>query len=315
MSTVSVTTATPIPARKPWLERWHGFKLRLSYAAVTLLILGLAVYGYNYYFLPTTLRPFSAKHALLRSSGPVGLGLGILGTIFFLIIFLYPVRKHYAWLRSRGNTRHWLDFHVLLGLSAPFIIILHATFKFGGLAGMAFWIMVLVSLSGVVGRYLYSQIPRRLNAAELSLQEARDEQSRLTQQLAEQIVLSPAMLRPLFQLPTEERIRKQAILIVLLEMMWSDLRRLYGVSRLRRRGLGFRGRLVSLGGLLRSGNEELEGVVTLAKRQAVISQRLIFLTRTHQVFHLWHVVHKPFSYSFAVLALVHIGVVVLFGIK
>ena len=35
----------------------------------------------------------------------------------------------------------------------------------GGMAGVAFWIMTAVALSGVVGRYLYAQIPRSLNAA------------------------------------------------------------------------------------------------------------------------------------------------------
>ena len=304
-----------MPAAKPWAERWHGLKLRTSYALVIALIVGVAAYGFDYYFAPAGERPFSPKHALLRSSGPLGLALGILGTLFFLVIFLYPIRKSFAWLRTRGNTRHWLDFHVLLGLTAPFIIVLHAAFKFGGLAGMAFWIMLLVSISGVVGRYLYSKIPRRLNAAELSLQEARDEQARLTQQLAEQKMFSSDMLRPLFHLPAEEKIRKQSILIVLLEMVWGDFRRFYGVAALRRRELGFAGWIASMGGLVRSGNEELERIVALAKKQASISQRLVFLTRTHQVFHLWHVVHKPFSYAFAVLVVIHIGVVLLFGIR
>jgi hypothetical protein len=31
------------------------------------------------------------------------------------------------------------------------------------------------------------------------------------------------------------------------------------------------------------------------------------------VFHLWHVIHRPFSYSFALLAVIHIAVVTMMG--
>ena len=77
----------------------------------------------------------------------------------FFVIYLYPLRKRWGWLGSQGNSRHWLDFHVVLGTAAPLVIALHSSFKFGGIAGMAFWIMTAVTLSGFIGRYLYSQIP------------------------------------------------------------------------------------------------------------------------------------------------------------
>lgn len=313
MSTITLTST--IPAARPWSERWHQIKLRACYGLMGALLVGLTVYGFDYYLLDSVQRPFSPKHQLLRPSGPVGLDLGLFGTLIFVGIFIYPVRKSFAWMRSRGNTRHWLDFHVLMGLAAPFIIAFHAAFKFRGLAGMAFWIMAVVAASGVVGRYLYSQIPRRLNAAELSLGEARDEQAHLMEQLAQQKVFSADWLRPLSRLPSQERIRKQWVVIVLLEMLWADFRRLYTISRLRRHELSFWGKLGSLGGMLSSGNAELERIILMAKKQAVLSQRMLFLSRTQQVFHLWHVIHKPFSYSFALLALIHIGVVMLFGLK
>jgi hypothetical protein len=314
MSTITATPTISVSS-KPWSERWHQFKLRVCYGLTAVLIVGLGLYGLDYYFLDLIQRPYSPKHLLLKPSGTVGLALGIFATVLFLGIFIYPIRKSFAWMRSRGNTRHWLDFHVLMGVVAPCLVAFHAAFKFRGLAGMAFWIMVVVAVSGFVGRYLYSQVPRRLNAAELSLQEARDEQAKLTEQLAQQKVFSADWLRPLSRLPSPERIRKQWIVTVLLEMLWSDFRRIYTISRLRRHVLGFWGNLGTLGGMLNSGNEELERIIVTAKRQAVLSQRMLFLSRTQQVFHLWHVVHKPFSYSFALLALIHIGVVMLFGIK
>ena len=68
--------------------------------------------------------------------------LGMLGLLMFLVIFLYPIRKRWPWLAKQGNARHWLDIHVMLGLSAPLIVAFHASFKFRGVAGMAFWMLI-----------------------------------------------------------------------------------------------------------------------------------------------------------------------------
>lgn len=109
-------TAIPTPGRTEVKnpERLHRFLLKTAYVLTGALILGVSIYGFDYYLLDSIQRVFSSKHHLLRSSGPVGLGLGILGTILFCNIFLYAVRKHWAWLRRFGSTRHWLDFHVLM---------------------------------------------------------------------------------------------------------------------------------------------------------------------------------------------------------
>ena len=296
-------------------EAGHRLRVRIGYGVAILLVVAMTLYGFEYYFLDVAQRPFSPKHALLKPGGSIGLGLGLLGTALFLGIFLYPIRKRWEWLRRRGNTRHWLDFHVLLGLSAPFLIAFHASFKFRGVAGMAFWIMAAVALSGVVGRYLYAQIPRSLNTADLSLQEARDEQAQLTKQLGEQKLFAATVLAPLFRLPGEARVRSRPLLLVLATMMYLDLLRILHIARLRFRVLGFWGRLASLGGILASRNSEVERVVAIARRQARLSMRVLFLSRTQQVFHLWHVIHRPFSYSFALLALVHIAVVLLIGVR
>lgn len=296
-------------------EGVHHFLLAAGYVLAGLMLLTLAIYGFDYYLLDPARRPFSLQHQVLKPNGSLGLWLGVLGFGMFLIIFLYPLRKRWPWLKSKGSTRHWLDFHVLLGLTAPLVIAFHASFKFRGIAGVAFWIMSAVALSGVVGRYLYGQIPRSLNAAELSLQEARDLQAEITGQLAAQQVVPADALATLFRLPSADRIKSAPMVFVLCSMLIVDLQRKLRVARLRVRCVGLCGSLVSLGGLLSSGRPELERVIGIARRQAALSKRILFLSRSQQVFHLWHVVHRPFSYSFAVLALLHIGVVLLFGIR
>ncbi len=284
-------TTSVLSASRPDKERAHRLRMRACYILTILGVVGLLIYGGDYYLLGEAERPFSPKHLVLRPSGSIGLWLGVLGTVMFFIIFLYPIRKKWDWLRRQGNTRHWLDFHVLLGLSAPFVIALHASFKFRGVAGMAFWIMSAVALSGVIGRYLYSQIPRSLNAAELSLLEVREEQAQLTQQLTAQRLVPPSALAPLFHLPAEGTVAAQSMPVALVSMFFVDVMRFFHIARLRLRVLNFWACLATLGGLLTSRNEELERVISVARRQASVTKRILFLSRSQQVFHLWHVVH------------------------
>jgi hypothetical protein len=302
-------------ARTPDHERSHRVLLTAGYLAAGLLLALLAVYGHDYYFLGPAARPFSPKHAALKPNGSVGLWLGLFGLSLFFIIFLYPLRKRWPWLKSKGSTRHWLNFHVLIGLSAPFVIAFHASFKFRGLAGMAFWIMSAVAISGVIGRYLYAQIPRSLSAAELSLKEVQEQQAEVTEQLAAQRVVPSEALAPIFRLPRAERVQAQPMIVALGWMMALDLHREFNIAGLRLRHGSIRSAIAALGGVLSSGHPELERVIGAARRQARLSKRILFLARSQQVFHLWHVVHRPFSYSFAVLALIHITVVMLFGVR
>jgi len=310
-ATVRLATATAKPV--PDTEKGHRVRLFMGYLIAIALVAGIFAYGFNYYTLNSAERPFSPKHTLLKPSGTIGVKLGMLGLGMFLCIFLYPLRKRWAWLARQGSSRHWLDNHVLLGLAAPFVIALHAAFKFRGFAGIAFWIMLAVSLSGVIGRYLYGQIPRSLNAAELSLKEVQEIQGKLGEQLAEQRVLPQSDLRTLLSLPSAERVRKLPTVVALPYMMLLDLSRIFKIATLRRRHLGFGEQVLTLGGLLRTGHPELERAVQVACEEAAIAKRVLFLSCSQKVFHLWHVVHKPFSYTFALLAIIHIVLVAMMG--
>jgi hypothetical protein len=306
----TVATAT-MPARNG--ERAHHVRLVCGYGLAITLIVGLAVYGFSYYTLSSAERPFSPKHQLLRPSGVIGIDLGFLGLAMFFAIFLYPLRKRWPWLARQGSSKHWLDIHVLLGLSAPFVIALHSSFKFRGFAGMAFWIMVAVSLSGVIGRYLYGQIPRRLNSAEISVKELQEIQTGLAQRLKQQKLVPEEDVRSLLRLPSPEGVQAMSIIVALGYMMALDAGRAFRTAKLRRRALSGSQWLTTIGGLLPTRHASLERSIALAREEAATAKRILFLSRAQQVFHLWHVVHRPFSYSFALLAMIHVVVVMMMG--
>jgi len=277
------------------------------------LIAALGAYGFPYYMLSLEDRPLSPLHAALRPSGAIGLRLGMLGLALYCILFLYPIRKRVKWLANIGKTRHWLDFHVLIGISAPVLITYHASFKLAGLAGIAYWIMMAVAISGFAGRYIYGQIPRSLNTAQLSLAELQGQSAELATQIERQNVFRLDDLAPLLQVPSPAQVRAMPLAAMLWAMLKMDLARPILVSRLRRRVLKGFERVTTLGGLLASRHRELEDIVARVREQSWLRAKMVFLDRVQGIFHLWHIIHRPFSYSFAALVTVHIAVVLLLG--
>lgn len=89
-----------------------------------------------------------------------GHSIGILGFILMLMTeLLYSLRK-----RSRsarwGRMSSWLEFHIFTGLVGPFMVLLHTSWKFNGLAGISTLFTVIIVISGFVGRYIYTRVPR-----------------------------------------------------------------------------------------------------------------------------------------------------------
>jgi hypothetical protein len=126
-----------------------GHLPELAYAAAAIVAV-TALYGVAY----------SQAAAFPAASSLVGHGIGIAGFVLMLMTAtLYPLRK----LRtdaSWGSTAGWLKFHMVTGLVGPYMVLLHTAMKFTGLAGLAMLLTVVVVVSGLVGRYLYTRAPR-----------------------------------------------------------------------------------------------------------------------------------------------------------
>ena len=296
-------------------ERGHKLRVFLAWMLALAVVLVIAGYGFDYYTLGAADRPFSPKYDQLKPSGTIGMKLGMFGVFLFFLIYLYPLRKKWGWLGRQGNSRHWLDFHVVLGTAAPLIIAFHASFKFGNIAGMAFFSMLCVTLSGFVGRYLYAQIPRRVNAAELSMKELQEMEEAMRSRLAEQKLAFGSRLEALYDLPSRQEVARMPMILALARMIWIDIKRPFQLSLLRLQATGFGSWIVSIGGIRRTQDVKLEHAVDVARKQAALSKRILFLSRTQQVFNLWHVVHRPFSYAFAILAIIHIGIALSMGYR
>lgn len=96
-----------------------------------------------------------------------GHGIGIVGFVFMLMTeTLYSLRK-----RSRsvswGRMSTWLQFHIFTGLVGPYMVLLHTSWKFNGIAGVTTMFTVMIVVSGFVGRYIFTRIPRTLDGLEI----------------------------------------------------------------------------------------------------------------------------------------------------
>ncbi len=102
------------------------------------------------------------------AGGLFGHLLGIVGFILMLMTeVLYSFRKRSR--RARwGSMEIWLKFHILTGLVGPYMVLLHTSWKFHGLAGAVTLLTLLIVISGFVGRYIYTRIPRTLDGSEMA---------------------------------------------------------------------------------------------------------------------------------------------------
>jgi hypothetical protein len=310
---LSATSPSVSSARSSSGIAYHRLRVSLVVLALAGLIAYLALHGWSYYRLSLEERPLNPLHAQLRSSGTIGVKLGMLGVGMFGVLFLYPLRKRWPWLSRIGSTRRWLDFHVVMGIAAPIVISFHASFKFQGLAGLAYWIMIAVALSGFVGRYVYAQIPRNIHSSKLTAGELEKQTAMLAEDLAAQHTFDPAEIAPLLQVPSAAEVRKLGLLHMFWMMGMKDLARPFRIARLRRRFLHGPETVATLGGIFASRNREVELIVANLRRQSWLLTKTAFLDRTERVFHLWHVVHRPFSLSFIALVIIHISVILFLG--
>lgn len=115
-----------------------------------------------------------SRSGLYKSGDDVGYYLGLAGALLMAALLLYPLRKRVRILARLGALRHWFRLHMFLGLSGPILILLHSNYELGSLnAAVAFWTMVLVSGSGIFGRFFYTKIHHGLYGRQTTLAEVR----------------------------------------------------------------------------------------------------------------------------------------------
>lgn len=97
-----------------------------------------------------------------------GHAIGIVGfTMMLMTETLYSLRKRSR--RARwGRMSSWLQFHIFTGIVGPYMVLLHSSWKFHGLAGATTLLTVVIVFSGFIGRYIFTRIPRTAEGLEMT---------------------------------------------------------------------------------------------------------------------------------------------------
>ncbi len=272
--------------------------LILLYLLGALAVLALLARGADFYRTPLLERARHDGYWQWKAGGSVGHTLGVVGASMMVLMLLYSVRKRVGALRRLGPLGRWLDVHILLGVFGPLLVVLHSSFKVQGLVALSFWSMVVVASSGVLGRYLYLQIPRTRAGEERALAELEAEDRELSEQLRTRFGLDEAQL---VRLDTLVAVPARAGLLGgFARLLTDDLRLRSGLREFAR---GCRSVPPPV-------FRDFERVV---REKAQVHRRILLWDRVHELFHYWHVLHKPFALVMYLFMIVHVAVAFVTG--
>ena len=266
----------------------HAIFIIVMVVIILITTVYLIYTGYTYYNTPLEERFYHSQHNWFKPSGIYGQGLGIVGT--FMIVFgvaIYIARKRYGFLSKYIRLKYLLEFHIFLCTLGPILILFHTAFKFGGIVSVAFWSMVAVVLSGVIGRFIYIQIPRTIEGRELSLSEVKDMKINLTNVLSDKFNLENNIVESIVKFTDDQNTSNNK------------------TTR-------------SLRKVLKSNNlpkKERISILKMVKNEMSLSRKIARLETMQKLFKYWHVAHLPFALIMLVILVIHVGVTLAFGYK
>ena len=253
----------------------HSLSLTLYSLIVIISIVVLTYIGYSYYNKPIELRFFDPDYNLLKPSGFLGHGLGIIGSFLIVVgLFSYMIRKRFKIFARVGALKYWLEFHIFLCTIGSVFVLYHTTFKFGGIVSVGFWSLAIVWTSGVIGRFIYIQIPHTIQGRELSLREVQDYKAQIGLELKDN-----------YQVEISE-----------IEAANYSAKKINQFAENRKAG-------------------DFKKIKHLIHTQKKISKRIVRLDKMQNSFKYWHVAHLPFALIMLIIMVIHIAVVLTFGYK
>lgn len=229
-----------------------------------------------------------------------GHSLGIAGFLLMLMTeTLYTLRK-----RSRsarwGRVSFWLQFHIFTGLVGSYMVLLHSSWKFHGLAGLVMLLTTVVVFSGFIGRYIYTAIPRTADGIQLEVGEIQRQIGLIEADIQRWLEKQPQLAQ---HLPVEmvalSSLTTGGSLLSLRNpwAMWSYRVNLWLLRR--KMDPRTRKQIAHLGELLRRRQ-------TMHRQQATLAQARRLLA-------LWHALHVPLGLVLFTAAFIHIGAAIYYA--
>lgn len=271
----------------------------------TIVLILLAINGYQYYSLPVEERFFNPSHSTLKPSGLWGHGFGIIGTIMMIVgVAIYMFRKRSRKFFTFGYLKHWLELHIFLCTVGPILVLYHTAFKFGGIVSVSFWSMVLVVLSGVIGRFIYIQIPRTIQGKEIDIKDLVSMREELMDKMKLEMLFDVRLIQELDDLASPERYKSLNIIETLASYTKDFFKIRLFLSKLKKN--------LAIAGFSKFKRKEIKNK---AQAEIILSRRLGMLHTMQSLFKYWHIAHLPFAIAMFVIMIIHVIVTITFGYK
>ncbi len=217
--------------------------------------------------------------------------IGIIGFILMLMTeTLYTLRK-----RSRsarwGRMQNWLQFHIFTGLVGPYMVLLHTSWKFNGLAGMVMLLTIVIVASGFIGRYIYTSVPRTVDGIEIEAGELERQIRMVDGELQTWLVSQPALYQSVA--------RRMGV-----APMGTGSRLVFGRAfeewnaRLKWWRMSSR--------MDKNARLQARQLNDLLKRERNLRRQLSSIALTRRLLGLWHAIHIPVGMALFTAAFIHV---------
>ncbi|PLX03776.1 MAG: hypothetical protein C0595_05775 [Marinilabiliales bacterium] len=281
----------------------HNLYIGLMTSIVFIVTIYIIYLGYDYYNTGIEERFYSEGHDVLKPSGSFGHGYGIIGSLFMIIgVSSYMMRKRVRAMQKWGLLKHWLEFHIFLCTLGPILVLFHTSFKFGGIVSISFWSMVAVFASGVIGRFIYIQIPRSIEGRELSLNEVKGMKTDINSLLKNNYNIEDDRLNIIvYTVESRSNIKANNVFSLFLKKYFNDLGNIRKLKQVIKES--------------KISQAESKNILQLVKNEVSLNRRIDRLNTMQNLFKYWHVAHLPFAIIMLVIMIIHVGVTLTFGYR
>lgn len=243
-----------------------------------------------------------------KAGDDIGYNLGLVGGLLMVSLLIYPLRKRVRFMNRWGSMQAWFRYHQAAGIVGPMLVLFHSTFRIGSMNGrVALYAMLLVALSGVIGRFLYRHIHKGMYGQHLTMRDAEEELKASAEDVRSIFAEYPKIQAKLTEFRTyafahEPNLWKRVVRFATLKSRGHRL-------SLRIRD-GIKKSLSKAKHENRMSRRERILTYQLAKQKTDIFVDAVCeaaqLSSWERLFSLWHVAHVPFLYLLLVSGIVHV---------
>jgi hypothetical protein len=249
-----------------------------------------------------------SRQGYFEAGDDVGYWIGVVGGSMMLLLFSYSIRKRLRITHRWGKVKWWFLVHMVLGVGGPLLILLHSNFQVKSLnAGAALYSMIIVALSGVIGRFIYARVNRGLHGEQTNFRELQSRAGLHRQEARSRLTFAPAVEARLKAFEQHEMSFRPSIPTCFRRVFWLPVTQWLTY---RRCVAEVRAPLLAMaekaGWDSDSYNKRDRLARKLVRRYLNAVTRVAQYTAYERLFSLWHVAHLPFVYLLVISSVVHV---------